>query len=105
VIFLGLPDVGKTHFSLALAEATIRACSGAYFITALLDISLLPFKLRARLCRTDDCARERGIEGDAGRPCPPAPNPSLIAGKITGSVIDWSPEKPRAFGMRPVNGE
>ena len=29
----------------------------------------------------------------------------LIAGKITGSVIDWSPEKPRAFGMRPVNGE
>ena len=29
----------------------------------------------------------------------------LIAGKITGSVIAWSPEKPRAFGMRPVNGE
>jgi hypothetical protein len=29
----------------------------------------------------------------------------LIAGKITGSVIDWSPEKPQAFGMRPVNGE
>ena len=29
----------------------------------------------------------------------------LVAGKITGSVIDWSPEKPRAFGMRPVNGE
>jgi hypothetical protein len=29
----------------------------------------------------------------------------LIAGKITGSVIDWSPEKPGAFGMRPVNGE
>jgi hypothetical protein len=24
----------------------------------------------------------------------------LIAGKVTGSVIDWSPEKPRAFGMR-----
>jgi hypothetical protein len=29
----------------------------------------------------------------------------LVAGKITGSVIDWTPEKPRAFGMRPVNGE
>ena len=29
----------------------------------------------------------------------------LVARKITGSVIDWSPEKPRAFGMRPVNGE
>jgi hypothetical protein len=29
----------------------------------------------------------------------------LVAGKITGSVIDWSPEKPRVFGMRPVNGE
>ena len=29
----------------------------------------------------------------------------LIAGKITGSVIDWSPEKPRALGMRPANGE
>ncbi len=29
----------------------------------------------------------------------------LIAGKVTGSVIEWSPEKPRAFGMRPVNGE
>jgi len=29
----------------------------------------------------------------------------LIAGKITRSVIEWSPEKPRAFGMRPVNGE
>ena len=29
----------------------------------------------------------------------------LVAGKITGSVIDWSPEKPRAFGMRPVSGE
>ena len=29
----------------------------------------------------------------------------LVAGKITGSIIDWNPEKPRAFGMRPVNGE
>jgi hypothetical protein len=29
----------------------------------------------------------------------------LIAGKVTGSVIDWSPEKPRTFGMRPVNGD
>jgi hypothetical protein len=29
----------------------------------------------------------------------------LIAGKIAGSVIDWSPEKPRVFGMRPANGE
>ena len=29
----------------------------------------------------------------------------LVAGKITGSVIDWTPEKPGAFGMRPVNGE
>ena len=29
----------------------------------------------------------------------------LVAGKITGSVIKWSPEKPRAFGMRPVNRE
>jgi hypothetical protein len=24
---------------------------------------------------------------------------TLIVGKITGSVIDWSPEKPRAFRM------
>ncbi|MGD0966212.1 MAG: hypothetical protein ABSA57_20235 [Candidatus Acidiferrales bacterium] len=30
---------------------------------------------------------------------------ALIAGKVTGSVIEWSPEKPRAFGMEPVNGE
>jgi hypothetical protein len=29
----------------------------------------------------------------------------LVAGKVTGSVIDWSPAKPRAFGMRPVNEE
>ena len=29
----------------------------------------------------------------------------LVAGKVKGSVIEWSPEKPRAFGMRPVNGE
>jgi hypothetical protein len=29
----------------------------------------------------------------------------LIAGKIAGWVIDWSPEKPRAFGMRPANRE
>jgi hypothetical protein len=29
----------------------------------------------------------------------------LIAGKMTGLVIDRSPEKPRAFGMRPINGE
>jgi hypothetical protein len=29
----------------------------------------------------------------------------LVAGKITGSVIEWSPEKPRAFGVAQVNGE
>jgi len=29
----------------------------------------------------------------------------LIAGKITGSVIEWSPDKPRAFGVAQVNGE
>jgi hypothetical protein len=29
----------------------------------------------------------------------------LVAGKITGSVINWSPEKPPVFGMRPANGE
>jgi hypothetical protein len=29
----------------------------------------------------------------------------LIAGKMTGLVIDWSPEKPRAFGVAQVNGE
>jgi hypothetical protein len=29
----------------------------------------------------------------------------LIVGKVTGSVIEWSPEKPRAFEMRAVNGE
>ena len=25
---------------------------------------------------------------------------ALIADKVTGSVIEWSPQKPRAFGMR-----
>lgn len=34
VIFLGLPGVGKTHLSVALAEAAIRSGLGAYFITA-----------------------------------------------------------------------
>src|SRR5438445_11313117 len=34
VIFLGPPGVGKTHLSVALAEAAIRAGLGAYFITA-----------------------------------------------------------------------
>jgi hypothetical protein len=29
----------------------------------------------------------------------------LITGKVSGSVIDWSPEKPRVFGMTPGNGE
>jgi hypothetical protein len=29
----------------------------------------------------------------------------LIAGKITGSVAEWSPEKPRAFGATTVDGE
>ena len=28
----------------------------------------------------------------------------LIAGKITGSLIDWSPEKPRVFGMTRSTG-
>ena len=32
-----------------------------------------------------------------------AQHAALIAGKITGSVADWNPEKPRAFGMTPVN--
>src|SRR5262249_31595769 len=34
VIFLGPPGVGKTHLSVALAEASIQAGCGAYFITA-----------------------------------------------------------------------
>ena len=33
VIFLGPPGAGKTHLSLALAEAAIQAGLGAYFIT------------------------------------------------------------------------
>jgi DNA replication protein DnaC len=33
-VFLGPPGVGKTHLSVALAEAAIRAGLGAYFITA-----------------------------------------------------------------------
>jgi len=33
-IFLGPPGVGKTHLSVALAEAAIQAGFGAYFITA-----------------------------------------------------------------------
>jgi len=34
VIFLGPPGVGKTHLSVALAEAAIQAGFGAYFTTA-----------------------------------------------------------------------
>src|SRR5207302_2724231 len=34
VILLGPPGVGKTHLSVALAEAAIQASFGAYFITA-----------------------------------------------------------------------
>jgi DNA replication protein DnaC len=34
VVFLGPPGVGKTHLSVALAEAAIQAGFGAYFITA-----------------------------------------------------------------------
>src|SRR5207245_10088654 len=34
VIFLGPPGVGKTHLSVALAEAAVRSGLGAYFITA-----------------------------------------------------------------------
>jgi DNA replication protein DnaC len=34
VVFLGLPGVGKTHLSVALAEAAIRTGFGAYFMTA-----------------------------------------------------------------------
>src|SRR5918911_1089735 len=34
VIFLGPPGVGKTHLSVAFAEAAIQAGYGAYFITA-----------------------------------------------------------------------
>jgi hypothetical protein len=30
---------------------------------------------------------------------------AFLAGKIMGSVIDWSPEKPQVFGMRSDNGE
>jgi len=33
-VFLGPPGVGKTHLSVALAEAAIQAGFGAYFITA-----------------------------------------------------------------------
>lgn len=29
----------------------------------------------------------------------------LIAGKVAASVINWSPEKPRVFGMRPTGGD
>jgi hypothetical protein len=29
----------------------------------------------------------------------------LIAGKVTGSVIEWSPEKPRVFGMSSVDAD
>jgi DNA replication protein DnaC len=34
VVFLGPPGVGKTHLSVAFAEAAIQAGFGAYFITA-----------------------------------------------------------------------
>jgi DNA replication protein DnaC len=34
VILLGPPGVGKTHLSVALAEATIQSGFGAYFMTA-----------------------------------------------------------------------
>src|SRR5438067_11226747 len=34
VVFLGPPGVGKTHLSVALAEATIQSGFGAYFIPA-----------------------------------------------------------------------
>src|SRR5499425_1746936 len=34
VIFIGPPGVGKTHLSVALAEAAIQAGFGAYFMTA-----------------------------------------------------------------------
>jgi len=34
VVFLGPPGVGKTHLSVALAEAAIQAGFGAYFMTA-----------------------------------------------------------------------
>jgi hypothetical protein len=34
-----------------------------------------------------------------------AQHAALIVGRVTGWVVDWSPEKPRVFGMRPANGE
>jgi DNA replication protein DnaC len=34
VVFLGPPGVGKTHLSVALAEAAIQSGFGAYFMTA-----------------------------------------------------------------------
>src|ERR687889_2718285 len=34
VILLGLPGVGKSHLSVALAEAAIQAGFGSYFMTA-----------------------------------------------------------------------
>src|ERR1700742_4109928 len=34
VIFLGPPGVGKTHLSVALAEAAIQSAQAAYFMTA-----------------------------------------------------------------------
>jgi DNA replication protein DnaC len=34
MILLGPPGVGKTHLSVALAEATIQSGFGAYFMTA-----------------------------------------------------------------------
>ena len=48
VIFLGPPGVGKTHLSVALAEAAIQAGFGAYFITAH-DLVLLCHKSLDRI--------------------------------------------------------
>jgi hypothetical protein len=34
-----------------------------------------------------------------------AQHAAFLAGKFAGWVRDWNPEKPRVFGIRPVDGE
>ena len=34
-----------------------------------------------------------------------AQHAAFLAGKFAGWVIDWNPEKPQLFGIRPVDGD